>query len=153
LVVVRPDDPVAKALARRPVRLLVNPDPEGDMLSSVRCGLRVLPEDCQAVLVALGDQPAITAGLVEEMCRAFWQSGRGILTPVHRGRRGHPLLFSRRYVPELLQAHQGVGLRGLLQAHPEDIFELPVPTPEILEDLDTPEDYLRAGRRAEEPRG
>jgi molybdenum cofactor cytidylyltransferase len=113
------------------------------MLSSVRCGLRALPPDCEAVLIALGDQPSITADLVARIVHAFYASGRGIIVPVHGGKRGHPLLFSARYSQEVLTRYDDLGLRGLLRAHPEDVFELPADSASVLSDMDYPEDYQR----------
>ena len=64
-VVVGPDGGrIAEALAGRRVEFVTNPDPEAEMLSSVRCGLRAMPEDCEAVLVVLGDQPGVTAEVI-----------------------------------------------------------------------------------------
>jgi molybdenum cofactor cytidylyltransferase len=146
IVVAGPDGRIAQALDGRPVTLVTNPDPEADMLDSVRCGLRALPAECDAVLVALGDQPGLTSGLVNEMLRAYAACGRGILVPVHAGRRGHPLLFSTRYRDEVLTRFDGEGLRALPKAHPEDVLELPVAGAAILEDVDDPGDYLRALR-------
>lgn len=134
---------VADALSGLKVMLVINPEPEGDMLSSVRCGLRVLPEKCQAVLVALGDQPSITAGLIGGMIAAFCAGGRGIVVPVYGGKSGHPVLFSRRYCPEILSQYDQVGLGGLLAAHAGDLLELPVADSSVLEDMDYPEDYRR----------
>jgi molybdenum cofactor cytidylyltransferase len=127
-----------------------NPDPDGDMLSSVRCGLRALPASCEAVLVVLGDQPGVTRKLVGDLIRAFRaqppESGtpnRKIIVPTHAGRRGHPLLFAARYRDEILTRYDGVGLHGLLAAHPEVVAELEVFTAVELADMDTPEDYQR----------
>lgn len=130
---------------------VTNPDPAGDMLSSVRCGLRALPPDCEAVLVALGDQPSIAAELVARMVRAFCGSGRGIIVPAFGGKRGHPLLFAARYCEEILTQYDDLGLRGLLQAHPKDVFELPADTAGVLSDMDYPEDYLRELSRLRRP--
>ena len=66
------------------------------MLASVRCGLAAMPAACRAVLVALGDQPAITAELVDAMIECFSSGSRGIVVPIHAGRRGHPLLLDGR---------------------------------------------------------
>jgi molybdenum cofactor cytidylyltransferase len=122
---------------------VTNPDPAGDMLSSVRCGLRALPPDCEAVLVALGDQPSLTAELVARIVHASRASGRGIIVPVYGGKRGHPLLFSARYFQEVLARYDDLGLRGLLHAHPEDVFELAADSASVLSDMDYPQDYLR----------
>jgi molybdenum cofactor cytidylyltransferase len=143
IVVAGPDGPLAGALAGRPVTVVRNPDPDADMLSSVRCGLRALPQHCDAVLVALGDQPGLTSVLVNEMLRAFPACGRGILLPTHGGRRGHPLLFSTRYRAEVLTRYEGEGLRGLLRVHPQDVFEMHTPRRAVLDDVDDPADYRR----------
>jgi molybdenum cofactor cytidylyltransferase len=138
---------IADALGDRPVTMVPNPKPDGDMLSSVRCGLRALPNESRAVLIAIGDQPAITTTLITEMIRALDLSNRTIIIPIHQGRRGHPLLFSAIYRDEILTRFDDTGLRGLLQSHPTDFFELPCPTDSILSDMDTPEDYQRELQR------
>jgi len=145
LVVVGRDGPrVAEALAGQAVRIVANPDPDAEMLSSVRCGLRAIGPNCDAVLVALGDQPTITADLVGRMMDAFRGGGRGIVVPVHDGKPGHPILFAARYRDEVLTRFDDVGLRGLRQAHAEDVMELPAASAAVLNDMDWPEDYRRA---------
>lgn len=130
-------------LSGRPVSIVTNPDCDRGMLSSVRCGIGALPAQCEAILVALGDQPAITAELVDAMAESFARVQQRILVPVYRGRRGHPLLFSADYRGEILTGHDDLGLRGLLRAHGDDVFELPVSTAGVLSDVDYPEDYRR----------
>lgn len=147
LVVVRPDDSrLRTALAERRVEFVANPDPDADMLSSVRCGLLALPAECETVLIAPGDQPSLSAAPVRDLIAAYRASERSILVPTHAGRRGHPLLFSTRYRDEILSQFDGVGLRGLLLAHPEEVLEWPTAEPAVLEDLDDPDDYRRAVR-------
>jgi molybdenum cofactor cytidylyltransferase len=133
---------VAEALGDRPVGLVRNPEPEGEMLSSVRCGLRAVPPDCEAVLVALGDQPALTGALVNEVLRAYRSSEKGIVVPVHGGRRGHPLLFPLRHRDQVLRDYESEGLRGLLRDHPEDVLEVAADSA-ALSDMDSREDYRR----------
>jgi molybdenum cofactor cytidylyltransferase len=136
-------DRIIQELADRPVEIVTNPDYKTGMLSSVRCGLRVLPQQAEAVMIALGDQPAITSELVDETVRAFRSTDKGILVPVYAGRRGHPLLFAKHYRDEILTSFDDVGLRGLLHAHPADVFELNASTSAVLSDMDRPEDYRR----------
>ena len=149
VVVGREGDRIAEALAGRPVRVVANPGYEGGMLSSVRCGLGALPQPCEAVLVALGDQPAITRELVDRMIHAFERAGKGILVPCFQGKRGHPVLIAARYRDEILAGYDSAGLRGLLRAHPEDVSELNVETSAVLSDMDYPEDYRREIARIE----
>jgi molybdenum cofactor cytidylyltransferase len=134
---------IREAMAGRRVHFVTNPDAEGEMLSSVRCGLTAVPPQCAAALVALGDQPSITANVVAELVQAFWTSGRGIVVPTYRGRRGHPLVLAMHYRDEILTRYEDVGLRGLIEAHPEDVVGVEVTERGILEDIDAPEDYRR----------
>jgi len=144
-------EPVAKALAGRDVSFVSNPNPESEMLESVRCGLRVLPADCVAVLVAMGDQPTITAELLGEIVRAFRETNRGIVIPTFEGRRGHPMLFAARFRDEVMGEFNGEGLSGLRQKHSPEVLELPAASAHVLEDLDTPADYERLHARQFSP--
>ena len=140
---------VTEALAGLPATVVANDEHEAGMLSSVRCGLRALGAPCEAVMVALGDQPGVTSELADGLTRAFAATDKGIVVPVCDGKWGHPLLFSNRHCPEVLGRFGNVGLRGLLRAHPDDILELAVPDAAALSDMDYPEDYHEALARLE----
>jgi molybdenum cofactor cytidylyltransferase len=149
VVVGRDGARVREALGDRNMAFIQNPDTEGEMLGSIRCGLRALPASCAAVLVALGDQPGVTAELVSGLVRAFRETGRGIIVPAYHGKRGHPILFATRFRDEVLSKYDGIGLRSLLDAHPAEVLEVPVSVASVLEDMDTPEDYERQKKRKE----
>jgi molybdenum cofactor cytidylyltransferase len=144
---------VSLELSGRPVSVVKNPDYESGMLSSVRCGLRALPRRCRAILVVLGDQPSITTELVDLMIRSFAATDKNILVPCYEGKRGHPVLFSQQYREDILTHYDDVGLRGLLHAHPDDVFELAVSTSSVLSDMDYPDDYQRELRSINEKGG
>ena len=144
VVIRQGDEHVHAALGDRPMVCVENPDPNGDMLSSVRCGLRALPASAETILVSPGDQPSLGPGLIRQLLAAFRVAGRPILVPVHAGRRGHPLVFAARFRQELLTAFEGTGLRGLLAAHAHEVSEWPTTDAVVLEDLDTLADYQRA---------
>ena len=141
---------ISEELSGRAVSIVTNPDYKRGMLSSVRCGLQALPQECETVLVALGDQPAITSELVNQMIQSYNTTDKQILVPLYQSKRGHPLLFSTQYRDAIMTCFDNIGLRGLLHAHPEDIFELNASTPEVLSDMDCPEDYRRELRLFEE---
>jgi molybdenum cofactor cytidylyltransferase len=144
IVVVSPDSKaIAQALSGRPVTVVINPEPNAEMLSSVRCGLRALSPQCKAVLIAVGDQPAIDSRLLMQLIEAHRNSGCGIVMPVCGGKRGHPTILSSQYFPEILNSFDGVGLRGLPLAHPHEVEEIEIDNPSILDDVDTPADYQR----------
>lgn len=132
------------ALGGRAVEFVSNPDPDGEMLGSIRCGRRALPPECGGFLIALGDELGLTTRLMVRLIEAFEAAGGAALcVPTCRGRRGHPVRCAARYREELLPRHDGVGLRGLLLVHAGAVVEVETGEPAVLEDLDTPQDYLR----------
>ena len=139
---------VLQALARSPAQVAVyHPqDPEA-MLLTLQWGLRHLPPETQATLVALGDQPHIPPGVPRRLIRAFRETSAPLLAPVHQGRRGHPWLVARTLWPDLLRRGPTHTLRDFLRDHAMLRREVPVDTPAIHWDLDTPQDYERLRRR------
>ncbi len=134
---------VSEGLSGRPVSIVNNSNYKSGMLSSVRCGLSAISQQCRTILVALGDQPSITTKLIDQLLQNFASNEKQILVPLYDGRRGHPIIFSTTYRDEILTHYNDIGLRGLLHAHKEDIFELPVKTSGVLSDMDCPQDYQR----------
>jgi molybdenum cofactor cytidylyltransferase len=145
VVVVSPANTgVADEARRAGADTVTNAAPHADMLSSVRCGLRALPAECDAALVALGDQPTIRPNLIADLVLALHDHDGRIVVPVCGGIRGHPLVIAAKWFDEALLRHDGVGLRGLLSAHPDSVVEVPTRDPEVLRDVDDPEAYRRA---------
>lgn len=138
---------IRDALGGRDVNFVTNPDAEGDMLSSVRCGLRALPEPWDAVLIVPGDQPTVASKVVAGLIRCFQITRCGIAVPTYHGRRGHPILIARQHREEILGHHEAMGLRGLLQVHSAEVGEMGVDDPGVLDDMDLPEDYVRISQR------
>ena len=143
VVVGHQSESVSAELSGRAVSIVNNPNYKSGMLSSVRCGLRNLPEKCRAVMVVLGDQPSITTELIDQMLQSFAATEKNILVPLYKGKRGHPILLSLHYRDEILTHYDAVGLRGLLHSHSDDICELTVSNASVLCDMDYPEDYRR----------
>lgn len=147
------------SLAAEPRVLVVdNPRYGEGMLTSVQAGVAALMQagtallsgvdratgpclPSGAVVIALGDQPLITPGTV---ARVLAGHGGGLTVPTFAGRRGHPVCVDRRLLGPLLALNPDEGLRGLFAQHPEAVVEVPVPTDEILLDVDTPDAYRRA---------
>jgi molybdenum cofactor cytidylyltransferase len=108
------------------------------MASSLKRGLEACA-DADAVLVALGDQPGVTAGRVR-MVTAVFGPGRDLVVPVHQGVPAHPVLFGRSLFPELEALSGDVGARAVIRRHEAEAVRIEV---EALPDIDTEEDYRR----------
>ncbi len=140
---------VTEELSDKPVTIIHNPEYKTGMLSSVRAGIRDITQNCDAVLFALGDHPSITSNLIDEMIRQYSLTDRNIIVPKYNNKRGHPILFSSIFRDEILTNFDDVGLRGLLHAHENEIFELNVSDSSVVSDMDYPEDYQREIKRFE----
>lgn len=136
-----------------PVRVVYNPDyRNGEMLSSLQCGLRTLSATPLhhaaakpvAALVGLGDQPQVQERSVRLVCEAFVQTESLLVVPSFQMRRGHPWLVARPLWQDLLDMQSPHSPRDFLNAHADHIRYVDVDTPSILADLDTPEDYQAA---------
>lgn len=138
---------VEAAIADLPLRVVHNPQyAEGEMLSSVQAALRAAPESSEAVLIFLGDQPAVQEGVVADVLNAYAEGCGTIVAPVYEGRRGHPVLIDRVFWDALLRLPVGAAPRDVLRAHEDEVCEVPVDTPSVLQDIDTPDDYEQARR-------
>ena len=123
------------------VKTAINLHYEMGMLSSVICGLKMLPENTGAMMVFLGDQPQLPHQIIEKVKMAWENSSKGIVIPAINGRRGHPILIGRKYFTEIESLNPDKGLRELAAIHANDVLEVDCHFPEILRDIDTPEDY------------
>ncbi len=124
------------------VDVVVNEDYRRGQLSSLVAGLRSLPSQTEAILLCLVDNPLVTGAIVNRVVRAFHETGKPIVIPVFKGRRGHPALFARAMFDGLLNAPADEGARYVVQSHRDQVFEVAMPEPAILTRIDTPEDYL-----------
>jgi molybdenum cofactor cytidylyltransferase len=114
--------------------------------SSLRAGVSSLPEGCSGALIVLGDMPSLSSLLIDRMVIAFETNATDrICVATHNGRRGNPVLFARRYFPELLKLEGDVGGRRLIAANAESVLEIEAGDDGPLLDIDTP-DALAAFR-------
>lgn len=141
VVVVSPDGHgVAEAARKYPVNIVVNPEPDGDMASSVRAGRDALTTEAHGVIVFLCDYPLVSAETITSLIEEHGDSPGSIIVPCHREKRGHPLLFPRAILNELTN---DLILRDLVRRDPERIRCLDIDDRGVLLDMDTPEDYRR----------
>jgi molybdenum cofactor cytidylyltransferase len=136
-------DALVELISKLPVKYCYNDNYKKGMLSSVRCGFRNLSSVCRAVLVFQGDQPLITSNAINEVIEAYLSSGKGIVIPVYKGRRGHPLLIDIKYRDEIEKLNPDKGLRSLACMFSDDVLEVDTNESGILTDFDTYEQYKK----------
>ena len=99
-----------------------------------------LGADIDGALVCLGDMPRVSAAEVDRLIGAFNPvEGRGIVVPTLKGKRGNPVLWSKRFFPEMSQVAGDVGARHLIGAYPEMVAEVEMVGDGVLTENDTPQ--------------
>lgn len=129
-------------LQKLSVNFCVNNEYRQGMLSSVICGIMNLPENVSAMLIFPGDQPLISPDTIAAVVKRSISTDKGIIIPVFKNRRGHPVLIDAKYRSAILNLNPEEGLRSLAASHPEDVCEIETDDPGILKDFDTYEEYL-----------
>ena len=132
---------LALQLESKPVKLVRNQNYRKGISSSIKCGLDHVSKTSTAVLIFLGDQPLIGKDIINRLVAEFPKSRRGIIAPAYRGRRGHPVLFDLKYRDELYCLEGDTGARKIVEAHPEDVFEVAADSESVITDIDTKSDY------------
>ena len=125
--------------------IVENADWEKGQLSSIAAGMEILlRKKVEGVILWPVDHPLIGPDLIVDMVEAFERSGRKIVLPVFKGRRGHPVLFSSEMFPSLMSASLLLGAKEVVRRHPEEIEEVSTSTEGILRNIDTPDDLRSA---------
>ncbi len=142
---------IMEVLGRYDVKTVHNPDYKKGMTTSFQTGLRAIDSD--AAFIVLGD----TFGFSENLLRRMEDELRGhpealLVSPVYKGRRGHPVLVRRPLFREFLELGSDETMKGVVDRHEKEhrYVEGDVWT---VTDLDTPEDYERVRILWEETRG
>lgn len=131
---------IEKALAGLSVQLVHNPDFAQGLGSSLKAGIAAVPAEADGAIVCLGDMPQVDASLIDRLIAAF-DPDRGalIVMPTVEGRRGNPVLWSRRFFSDLMAIEGDVGARHFIGRYSEAVVEVPLEDKAALVDVDTPE--------------
>ncbi len=123
------------------VKVVKNPYYKRGMSTSIRRGLQAIDPSSQGILIALGDQPLIKTRTINALIHAFVQRRGTIVVPSFRGKQGHPVIFHRRYLKELLKLKGDVGGRSIIEKHPEEVWLVRIKSEGVTKDIDTWKDY------------
>ncbi|HEY6431463.1 MAG TPA: molybdopterin-binding/glycosyltransferase family 2 protein [Acetobacteraceae bacterium] len=131
-------DEIERALGGRPVRYVHAPDYAEGLSASLKAGIAAVPPEAAAVVVCLGDMPLVTGRMIDRLLDTYDpDEGRTIVLPTFRGKQGNPMLWDRRYFPEILQVIGDSGARFLLGKHLEQVAEVEMADDAVLRDFDT----------------
>jgi len=134
------------------LNIIENPNYLQGMSTSMHLGIQTLQidgytkyrsENIDSALVLLGDQPLITAQHIDSLIATYRTTGKRIIAPTYKGKRGNPTLFDASLFPELLEVTGDEGGRSVLERHREEIATVEMGNPLANIDVDTWEAYQR----------
>jgi molybdenum cofactor cytidylyltransferase len=126
-----------RARASRPATFVVNEGYLRGMTTSLQCGLRAVPAEAGRVLFTLVDHPSVSEATVD----ALLAGSAPVTVPRYKGRRGHPILFSRELVADFLALPETGLARDVVQRHVGETEYVDLEDPGIAADIDDLEAY------------
>lgn len=135
-------DAIKHELKNTTVNIVVNPAWKEGMASTIRCGLQMLVEfnpQVEAVVLMVADQPFVTAELLNNLMDLHINEQNSIVASEYGTTFGTPVLFAKRFFPELMELTGDVGAKSLVRKYMNEAAFVPFPKGEI--DIDTVEDY------------
>jgi molybdenum cofactor cytidylyltransferase len=142
---------VEAAIAGLDVKTVHNPDYAQGLATSLKTGIAALPPENDGAIICLADMPRVNAALIDKLIAAFDpEKGALVVVPTVDGKRGNPVLWSRRFFPDLMALEGDVGARHLIAQYGEALTEIAVDGDGALIDVDTP-DALRSLKKQAAP--
>ena len=143
LVLGAQSDEIRQQISADGIRVVVNPDYQQGIGTSLRAGLSALSDSARATLIVLADQPFVAPRTLDCLIDSHSRSQAQITIPLYRGFRGNPVLLDRSVFPELMTLSGDVGCRAIFGSHTEGIYKIEVDDPGILLDIDTAADLQK----------
>ena len=121
------------------LKIVHNPDWKKGQSSSIRAGVKALPEETGSAIFLLADQPQITSTVMHALVEKHQRTLNPIIAPMVEGKRANPVLFDRVTFPALLKLKGDIGGRNIFSKFPPSYIFWSDSS--LLLDVDSPEDY------------
>ena len=117
-----------------------NPKYADGLSTSLNTGLDSVPSNCAAAIISLGDMPRLKSNHLIKLIDTFRADpGREICVPTWKGKRGNPVLWTRKYFGELKQISGDIGAKYHIEENSDSVYEVEMSDNGILIDIDSPE--------------
>jgi molybdenum cofactor cytidylyltransferase len=141
-----PEGPAVAEAARQAGAMVITPPRRPlEMRESVELGIEWLDRDGppRAVLLTPGDSPGITSDIVRQVLRRWADSPQSLVVPTVGGQHIHPIVLTWDVAKLVSAVPRHLGINALVAKLSERVIELELPYPELLEDLNTPDELAR----------
>lgn len=144
VVIGRNSKAITEEIENLPVRIAINTIPDSEMAESVRVGIKMIKSDSTGVLICLSDHPLVSADTLKKLYDKHIEDPDRILIPNYHGRRGHPSLFPKNILKDILE---GLNLREIINRYSQKTLYIDVSDEGVVLDMDTIEDYKEMLKR------
>ena len=135
---------VGKVIPKGIDKIVFNSNWESGMASSIYVAVSSLGDDVDGNMIVLGDMPKITKETLGQLIKKFiFNEGDRIIYPIYANRQANPVIFPKKYFPEILSSVGDRGCKKVLKQYPDDAVGVPVRSDEVILDCDTKDDYFQ----------
>ena len=136
---------IRRELNEFPLNFVYNPNFSEGMTTSIKYGVKVVSDECDGLLICLGDMPFINTSEINKLIHAYVKNrikGKGlIVVPVFKRQRGNPVLFSIEFQNDILEHKKESGCKEVIMKNSDSVMEIEMDTENMILDVDTMEDY------------
>jgi len=143
VVVGESKESIKEVLQSKPVKVVENPLYRQGMGTSICRGVEAASGKAEGYLIGLGDQPFISADIIDQLITYFVKEHPGIAVCSYQGKNGHPVIFARKFRRDLRSIRGDIGGRTIINKHLNEVAYIEVGSKNIRLDIDTPEDYQK----------
>jgi molybdenum cofactor cytidylyltransferase len=133
---------LGQILTHPKLKVIENKHYKDGISTSIIAGLSQVEDIYGHVMILLGDMPSITSHLINLLVREFLASHHPIGAINLKGKRSHPVIFSRTLYHELHALRGDVGAKALFQKYRDKVCLVEIEESYDNKDIDTREDYL-----------
>jgi len=136
-------DKICQALDFSRTKIVINKKYSEGQSTSLIKGLENISQSCDSAMFILGDQPLVTAPIINTLINAAETSDAPIIIPYYQDKRGNPVTLARKMFHRLKSLSSDTGARVLFDEYKNSILKVQIPDKGILIDVDTMDDYKR----------
>jgi len=118
------------------LRTVINPRYRDGMSSSIQRGLAEIMDEFPSVMIIMGDHPLVDSATINTLLDQFRASDKDICVPAHKGTRGLPVCFGKRFFADIMKITGDIGAKEIIQKIPEHVLTVEIDNPDCFLDVD-----------------
>ena len=133
---------IKEALLNTDINVVMNENSSLGVSSSIKLGIN-FDKNADGYMFMVCDQPFISIKTLNSLIDNFINGDKGIVCVGYGDNKGNPVIFSKRYINELLSLEGDNGGKRILKGHLNDLNIVNVDNEIELADIDTQEEFIK----------